>query len=100
MDGVDRTPYPEVRQRVWLKGRLYTQYGLGKGEGQNLFIGLDGKKKTFDGLNFPVSEDAQLEVFAAIELINCTAETVLSGCSMDGAQCSRVGFNFSRRFCA
>src|SRR3954470_10726163 len=38
----------------------YQQYGLGEDEGQNLYVAMDGTLKRYDGLNFPVGDEAQI----------------------------------------
>jgi monoamine oxidase len=64
----------ELVEELGLK--TYTQYGLGEDEGQNLFVARDGELRCYDGLDFPVSDEAGLEVAAAVAAIDVLAETV------------------------
>ena len=54
----------------------YLQYGLGKDEGQNLFVAADGTRRRYDGLNFPVGPEAEIELTATIAALDLMAETV------------------------
>jgi monoamine oxidase len=54
----------------------YTQYGLGQGQGVNLFVGSDGTIKRYTGLNFPVSQDAQTQIQNAIVTIDTMMQSV------------------------
>src|SRR6266550_3389273 len=55
---------------------IYQQYGLGPAQGLNLFIGSDGISRPYEGLNFPVSPEAQAEIALAIGTIDTLMETV------------------------
>jgi len=70
------TQYHILRLVEELKLSTYTQYGLGDKEGQSLFLGLDGKQQYFEGLNWPVSDKAKLEVAHAIQTIDTMAGSV------------------------
>lgn len=54
----------------------YAQYGLGKDEGEHLFVARDGAQTRYAGNDFPVSDDAQLELGAFVLAIDTMALTV------------------------
>jgi monoamine oxidase len=44
---------------------MYTQYGLGEDQGQNLYVSPDGEMRRYDGLEFPVADEAQPDLWPA-----------------------------------
>ena len=54
----------------------YQQYGLGPNQGSSLFVGSDQIVRPFDGLNFPVSAQAQAEIANAILTIDSMAQSI------------------------